>query len=79
MAKETDLLDPVEALEMRTAFTQPATGQEIAIHQPTNVDISEGVITARKVEVRRDEGAILQRIATQAAAAGEHWYYAFPV
>ena len=79
MAKDTDLLDPVEALEMRTAFTQPATGQEIAIHQPTSVDITEGVITARKVEVRRDEGAILQRIATQAAAAGEHWYYAFPV
>ena len=79
MAKDTDLLDPVEALEMRTAFAQPATGQEIAIHQPTSVDITEGVITARKVEVRRDEGAILQRIATQAAAAGEHWYYAFPV
>jgi hypothetical protein len=79
MAKDTDLLDPVEALEMRTAFAKPATGQEIAIHQPTSVDITEGVITARKVEVRRDEGAILQRIATQAAAAGEHWYYAFPV
>lgn len=79
MAKDTDLLDPVEALEMKTAFAQQATGQEIAIHQPTNVDITEGVITARKVEVRRDEAMILQKIAAQAAAAGEHWYYAFPV
>ncbi len=79
MAKETDLLDPVEALEMRQAFVQPATGQEIAVHQPTNVEITEGVITARKVEVRRDEAVILQKIASQAAAAGEHWYYAFPV
>jgi hypothetical protein len=79
MAKETDLLDPVEALEMKTAFAQPATGQEVAVHQPTTVDITEGVITARKVEVRRDDGAVLQKIAAQAAAAGEHWYYAFPV
>jgi hypothetical protein len=79
MAKDTEILDPVEALEMRQAFAQPATGQEIAVHQASNVEITEGVITARKVEVRRDEGAILQRIASQAAAAGEHWYYSFPV
>lgn len=79
MARD-DFLDPVEQAEMQRAFAQPATGQEIARPEAgTDLQITEGVITARKVDVARDEGRVMQRIGVLAAAAGTRWLYAFPV
>ena len=79
MARD-DFLDPVEQAEMQAAFAQPATGREIAKPEAgTDLSITEGVITARKVDVARDEGKVLQRIGVLAAAAGTRWLYAFPV
>lgn len=37
------------------------------------------VVGAQAVAVRRDEQVVLQRLKVLAAAAGEHWYYRFPV
>lgn len=81
MARD-DFLDPVEQVEMQQAFAQPATGREIARPDGavgTDLQISEGVITARKVDVARDEGKIMQRLGLLAAAAGTRWVYSFPV
>jgi hypothetical protein len=77
-----ELMDPVELDEMARAFAKPLIeGRELSA--PTtrgaDVEVSGGVITARRCEVERDEAKILQRIAALAAAAGTHWLYAFPV
>lgn len=40
---------------------------------------AERVFGAQPVAVRRDEGDILKKLKTMAAAAGEDWYYRFPV
>lgn len=84
MAREpiTETMDPRERIEAEQAFREPATGQEIATfgsREPTTVEISDGVITARRCEVLRDEARVLVRIKTRAAMADEAWYYRFPV
>lgn len=40
---------------------------------------ADRVFGAQKVEVQRDEASILRKITTLAAAAGEDWFYRFPV
>lgn len=40
---------------------------------------AERVFGAQPVSVKRDEGDILRKLKTLAAAAGEKWYYRFPV
>jgi hypothetical protein len=73
-------MDPPDVAQ---AFAQPATGQEIAPpageRLPSEMTITDGVITARKCEIERDESKVLRRIAVAAAAAGEDFYYRFPV
>lgn len=70
-----------EEREMMKAFATPATGQEIARAPGTTgeLEISGGVITARKVDVARDEARVLQKIKAMAAFAGDDWYYSYPV
>src|SRR5947208_983007 len=75
-------LDDKERAQMLAAFSQPAVGQEVAGQQARplpSMEITDGVITARKVEVRRDEGGIMRKLGTLAAWAGTDWLYSYPV
>jgi hypothetical protein len=82
MAKPTiDVLDPVAADEFAEGFAR--VGNDVAVLPATALnqmaDIWGTATTARKVEVARDESAVLRKITTYAAAAGEHWFYRWPV
>jgi hypothetical protein len=50
------------------------TGKAVA-----SLDMSGGVITARRVEVKRDLTDVLNQLRILGGAAGESWYYRFPV
>src|SRR3954470_17858297 len=73
--------DEAERAAMVEAFKAPATGNELvpAGGALPSVEITDGVVTARKVEVQRDEGGILRKIGVLAAWAGEDWLYSYPV
>jgi hypothetical protein len=76
-----DLMDPRDKLESMVGFAQPVGG-ELAVVTPApnaGMTISDGIITAQKVEVERDDAKVLRKIATLAAVAGEDWFYTFPV
>lgn len=79
-----DLMDPRDAQEAMQAFAQPQGG-ELAIrdrdtdYSSGGMTISDGVITAQKVAVERDERKVLQKLSTLAAIAGDDWFYRFPV
>jgi hypothetical protein len=82
MAKPTiDVLDPVAADEFAEGFAR--VGNDVAVLPATALTQMANIwgtsVTARKVEVARDEAKILQRIKTYAAAGGERWYYSWPV
>lgn len=55
---------------------QPARGS--ALVRPTT-GLAERIIGAQHVHVYRDEAKILQKLAAIAAAAGNDWFYRFPV
>jgi hypothetical protein len=81
MAKPVDLREP---RRLEDAFATPAGGPLVPHMRPDDVIVAERtlfgeVVTAQKVQQPRDEAKILQRIKTMAAAAGEAWYYRFPV
>ena len=83
MARTRDL-DPIEQRDLDKAFAKvPSTGQEIVPAggrgDLPGMTITDAVITARKVEVERDEAKVLRRIKALAAAAGDDWFYRFPV
>ena len=85
MAKPTiDVLDPVASDEFAEAFARggPAGG-DVSVLPAASLsqmaDIWGTATTARKVEVQRDEAKVLQKITAYAAAAGEHWFYRWPV
>lgn len=59
------------ASEDQAAHSLPAA---VAFSAPT-----DRVFGAQQVAVRRDEARVLQKLRTLAAAAGENWYYRFPV
>jgi len=42
-------------------------------------EVTGEVVTARRCEIERDEAKIMQTIKIRAAAAGEDWYYSYPV
>ncbi|MCF8533870.1 MAG: hypothetical protein K9G48_12760 [Reyranella sp.] len=81
----TDLMDPRDAAEMHQAFSMAGSGGPLV--GPTDgfaptgagVTIHDGIITARKVEVARDDSKVLLKIAAHAAVAGTDWFYRFPV
>ena len=82
MARQTiDQLDPVSANEFAESFAR--VGNDVAVLPATALnqmaDIWGLSTTARKVEVARDESKVLAKITTYAAAAGEHWFYRWPV
>ena len=82
MVKPTiDVMDPVEASEFAEGFAR--AGNDVAVLRATALnqmaDIWGTATTARKVEVARDESKVLAKITTYAAAAGEHWFYRWPV
>lgn len=43
------------------------------------VSVQDGIISAQKVAVERNELKILEKLKVLAAAAGENWYYRWPV
>src|SRR4029077_14570437 len=55
---------------------QPARGHSLV--RPTT-GLAERIIGAQHVHVYRDEAKILQKLAAIAAAAGNDWFYRFPV
>jgi hypothetical protein len=79
----TETLDPVERLERMQAMAQDKPNQNLVTREQLDVSTASVIwgttVTAKKVEVERDEAKILRRIATRAAAAGDDWYYRFPV
>ena len=82
MARETiDVLDPVESAAFAESFAQ--VGGDVAVLPATALnqmaDIWGLATTARKVEAPRDESKVLAKITTYAAAAGENWFYRWPV
>lgn len=66
----TSLLDAFA----QSAAAPPALMQPAALPAPT-----DRVFGAQQVAVHRDEVKILQKIRALAAAAGENWYYRYPV
>lgn len=50
-----------------------------AAEPATHLAIETGFISAQRVALPRDEGRILQKLKVLAAAAGEDFYYRFPV
>ncbi len=85
MAKPTiDVMDPVASDEFAEAFARGGpTGGDVSVLPAASLsqmaDIWGTATTARKVEVARDEARVLQKITAYAAAAGEHWFYRWPV
>jgi hypothetical protein len=85
MAKPTiDVMDPVASDEFAEAFARGGpTGGDVSVLPAASLsqmaDIWGTATTARKVEVARDESKVLQKITAYAAAAGEHWFYRWPV
>src|ERR1700733_10392620 len=85
MAKPTiDVMDPVASDEFAEAFARGGpTGGDVSVLPAASLsqmaDIWGTATTARKVEVARDEAKVLQKITAYAAAAGEHWFYRWPV
>jgi len=78
----SDLMDPRDKIEsMGSGFAEAAGGDLAVITSAPSagMTISDGIITAQKVEVERDDAKVLRKIATLAAVAGEDWFYTFPV
>jgi hypothetical protein len=73
---------PNETIEAAATELPPLESYEegkVPTHYaPTNIEVRNGVITAQKVALPRDEGKILKKIAVLAAYAREDWYYRWP-
>ncbi|MGE0726395.1 MAG: hypothetical protein AB7O45_18625, partial [Alphaproteobacteria bacterium] len=71
--------DAAEAIA--AGFAQPPTDGVLVPYTGPGVAISttDGVITAQKVAIERDLPKVMRNIKVMAAAAGEDWYYRFPV
>lgn len=63
-----------EFADVKTGISAGAMVPAAAGAQPTNL-----VFGAQAVAVRRDERTVLSKVKTLAAAAGDDWYYRFPV
>ena len=75
--------DETERNAMVQAFSQPAMGRELVKDSGgqslPSLEIVDGIVTARRCEVQRDEGRIIQKINVLAAWAGEEWFYSWEV
>ena len=74
--------DEAERNAMIGAFATPATGREVATQggqSLLSLEIVDGIVTARRCEVQRDEGRIIQKINVLAAWAGPDWFYSWEV
>jgi hypothetical protein len=67
-----------EQQDLAQAFARPQAGQVPAPTSQGAVTIEQKPIGAQKVAVERDEGKVLAKIKTL-AAAGPDWFYRFPV
>lgn len=82
MPSDNIKLDDREGLEqaVRAAFARPvgeSAGQLVPLTQ-ASLGATNVVVTARKVEVERDEAKVLAKIRVMAQAAGEDWFYRYP-
>jgi len=77
----TSLDDPTEQSDLQRAFEQAGSGANVPAKPESGatVEVSDGVITARRVEVARNLPKILAEVKALAAAAGTDWFYRFPV
>jgi hypothetical protein len=78
---EARILDHEESLDARVAaaFAKPVESGQLVPLPSTNVAISDAIITAQKVAVERDEAKVLAKIKIMAQAAGDEWFYRYPV
>lgn len=68
------------ALDHFAAATQPGTQQLVSMEASTGSQMAHSQVHgAQQVAVKRDTGKVLQDLKVLAAAAGENWYYRFPV
>lgn len=67
--------------QIAAAFSDPTSKGELVPYGPgqTQITATDGIITAQKVAVERDLAKIMKNIKIMASAAGEDWYYRFPV
>jgi hypothetical protein len=81
MARPVDVIDQPQS-RMEEVFSQ-ASGGTLAIRDAGEVVAEKNlfgeVITAQPCKKPRVEADVLRNIKTMAAAAGERWYYRFPV
>lgn len=71
-----------ETKERRSAldeFASMSNASPPVVQRPTTIEPVTEYVTAKAVEVKRDERAIFQRLKAGAAAAGSDWFYRFPV
>lgn len=74
------MMDEREEAALAGAFARPAGTQVPATVPLTGaMTFEQGPVGAQKVEVLRDEARVMQRIKAIAAAAGQDWFYRFPV
>lgn len=76
----TMMMDEREETALSTAFAKPVSGQVPATVPLTGaMTFEQGPTGAQRVQVERDEAKVLQRLKAVAAAAGQDWFYRFPV
>lgn len=61
------------------AFSGSETGHSLSAPAPSFAAPAERMFGAQQVAVYRDEAKVLQKLKVLAAAAGDDWYYRFPV
>lgn len=65
--------------QVRAAFATPSGGELVPVAGPSQISVSDAVITAQKVAVERDDAKVLAKIKVMASVAGEDWFYRYPV
>lgn len=61
-------------------YDEPRTIDQLpAVQSSTNIEVRDGIITAMRVAVARNDAGVLAKIKVLAAAAGDDWYYRWPV
>lgn len=80
MAEIDTVNEPALDEKIRAAFARPAGENALVpLPGPSSLTVTDSIITAQKVAVERDEAKVLQKIKVFAQAAGEEWYYRYPV
>jgi len=74
---DTDRDERFSALD-QFAATAPPEGRSVIPQQAFSVG-GDRIVGAQQVAVHRDEARVLSKLRALAAAAGDDWYYRFPV